>query len=399
MKVHEYQAKALLAAQGIPVPRGVMVTTKQAAIDAARQLIEETGNPVVALKSQIHAGGRGKGTFKEHPDLRGVNVVTDGPEAVGSLAEKMLGSTLVTIQTGEQGKEVNRLYVEQGVDIARELYLAVLLDRSVGRNLVMASTEGGMEIERVAEETPEKILREVIDPAIGLAPFQANALGWGLGLEGDSHQSFVAFVTALCEVARRLDTDLIEINPLVVTSSGQVLALDGKMAFDDNALYRHPEIAAMRDASEEDPAEVAAKEKGLSYIKLDGTIGCMVNGAGLAMSTMDIIKHFGGEPANFLDVGGGANAEQVAAGIRIITSDPRVRGIFVNIFGGIMRCDTIAAGIISGVKEVGLSVPMVVRLEGTNVEVGKKMLDDSGLNLITATDMKDGAEKIVEMAR
>jgi succinyl-CoA synthetase beta subunit len=275
----------------------------------------------------------------------------------------------------------------------------VLLDRSVGRNLVMASTEGGMEIERVAEETPEKILREVIDPAIGLAPFQANALGWGLGLEGDSHQSFVTFVTALCEVARRLDTDLIEINPLVVTSSGQVLALDGKVAFDDNALYRHPEIAAMRDESEEDPAEVAAKEKGLSYIKLDGTIGCMVNGAGLAMSTMDIIKHFGGEPANFLDVGGGANAEQVAAGIRIITSDPRVRGIFVNIFGGIMRCDTIAAGIISGVKEVGLSVPMVVRLEGTNVEVGKKMLDDSGLNLITATDMKDGAEKIVEMAR
>jgi succinyl-CoA synthetase beta subunit len=326
-------------------------------------------------------------------------VVKDGPEAVGELASRMLGSTLVTVQTGEGGKQVNRLYIEAGVDIARELYLAVLLDRSAGCNLVMASTEGGMDIERVAAETPEKILREVIDPAIGLAGFQANALGWALGLEGDAHLSFVRFVTRLTEVATDLDTDLIEINPLVVTSSDEVIALDGKMAFDDNALYRHPDIAAMRDESEEDPAEIEAKSKGLSYIKLDGNIGCMVNGAGLAMSTMDIIKHFGGEPANFLDVGGGATAEQVAAAIRIISADPNVKGILVNIFGGIMHCDTIAAGIISGVNEVGLPVPMVVRLEGTNVELGKQMLDDSGLNLITAADMKDGAQKIVEMTR
>ena len=399
MKIHEYQAKELLGARGIPVPRGIMVQSEGQATEAARKLIEETGNQVVVVKSQIHAGGRGKGTFREHPGLRGVSVIKDGPEAVGEVAHQMLGSTLVTVQTGEAGKQVNQLYIEAGVDIARELYLAVLLDRSVGRNLVMASTEGGMDIERVAEETPEKILREVIDPAIGLAAFQANALGWGLGLEGEVHKSFVRFITRLTEVARELDTDLVEINPLVVTGSGEVIALDGKMAFDDNALFRHPDVAEMRDESEEDPAEIEAKSKGLSYIKLDGNIGCMVNGAGLAMSTMDIIKHFGGEPANFLDVGGGAPAEQVAAAIRIITADANVKGILVNIFGGIMRCDTIAAGIISGVKEVGLPVPMVVRLEGTNVDLGKKMLDDSGLNLITAADMKDGAQKIVEMTR
>lgn len=381
------------------MPRGIMVQSEGQATEAARKLIEETGNQVVVVKSQIHAGGRGKGTFREHPGLRGVSVIKDGPEAVGEVARQMLGSTLVTVQTGEAGKQVNQLYIEGGVDIARELYLAVLLDRSVGRNLVMASTEGGMDIERVAEETPEKILREVIDPAIGLAAFQANALGWGLGLEGEVHKSFVRFITRLTEVARELDTDLVEINPLVVTGSGEVIALDGKMAFDDNALFRHPDVAEMRDESEEDPAEIEAKSKGLSYIKLDGNIGCMVNGAGLAMSTMDIIKHFGGEPANFLDVGGGATAEQVAAAIRIITADANVKGILVNIFGGIMRCDTIAAGIISGVKEVGLPVPMVVRLEGTNVDLGKKMLDDSGLNLITAADMKDGAQKIVEMTR
>lgn len=399
MKIHEYQAKELLGARGIPVPRGIMVQSEGQATEAARKLIEETGNQVVVVKSQIHAGGRGKGTFREHPGLRGVSVIKDGPEAVGEVAHQMLGSTLVTVQTGEAGKQVNQLYIEAGVDIARELYLAVLLDRSVGRNLVMASTEGGMDIERVAEETPEKILREVIDPAIGLAAFQANALGWGLGLEGEVHKSFVRFITRLTEVARELDTDLVEINPLVVTGSGEVIALDGKMAFDDNALFRHPDVAEMRDESEEDPAEIEAKSKGLSYIKLDGNIGCMVNGAGLAMSTMDIIKHFGGEPANFLDVGGGATAEQVAAAIRLITADANVKGILVNIFGGIMRCDTIAAGIISGVKEVGLPVPMVVRLEGTNVDLGKKMLDDSGLNLITAADMKDGAQKIVEMTR
>ena len=407
MKIHEYQAKQLMAARGIPVPLGRVATTPDQAVAAVRPLVEESGNPVVVVKSQIHAGGRGKGTFLEHPDLRGVNVVTAGlkggieatEKAVRELAEKMLGSTLVTIQTGPAGKQVNRLYIEQGIDIARELYLAVLLDRAQSRNTVMASTEGGMDIEKVAEETPELILREVVDPAIGLATFQANQLGWALGLEGDIHANFVRFVTTVASAAVELDTDLIEINPLVITSAGQVMALDGKMAFDDNALYRHPDVAAMRDESEEDPAELEAKKTGISYIKLDGTIGCMVNGAGLAMSTMDIIKHFGGEPANFLDVGGGATAEQVAAAIRIITGDPNVKGIFVNIFGGIMQCDTIASGIISGVKQVGLSVPLVVRLEGTNVELGRKMLEQSGLNLVTASDMKDGARKIVELAQ
>lgn len=399
MKIHEYQAKELLSARGIATPRGIMVETPEAAGQAARTLIAETGIPVVVLKSQIHAGGRGKGTFVEHPEVRGVNVIKGGPDEVLALAKKMLGSSLVTIQTGEKGKTVSRLYVEQGLDIGRELYLAVLLDRAVGRNLVMASTEGGMDIEKVAAETPEKILKEEIDPAIGLATFQANALGWGLGLDGDTHADFTRFVTRLTQIATELDTDLVEINPLVVTGAGEVVALDGKMAFDDNSLFRHPEVAAMRDESEEDPAELEAKEKGLSYIKLDGSIGCMVNGAGLAMSTMDIIKHFGGDPANFLDVGGGATAEQVAAAIRIITADPNVKGIFVNIFGGIMKCDTIASGIIDGIKEVGLSVPMVVRLEGTNVEIGKEMLDQSGLNLVTATDMKDGAQKIVELTK
>lgn len=407
MKIHEYQAKELLALRGIPVPHGKVATTVDEAVASVRQLVEQSGNAVVVLKSQIHAGGRGKGTFLEHPEVRGVTVITAGikggiaatEKVVREFAGKMLGSTLVTIQTGPAGKQVNRLYLEQGIDIARELYLAVLLDRSQSRNSVIASTEGGMEIEKVAAETPDLILREVVDPAIGLANFQANQLGWGLGLEGEVHASFVRFVSTLASVSEELDTDLIEINPLVITADGTVMALDGKMAFDDNALYRHPDVTAMRDDTEEDPAELEAKKTGISYIKLDGTIGCMVNGAGLAMSTMDIIKHFGGEPANFLDVGGGATAEQVAAAIRIITGDANVKGIFVNIFGGIMQCDTIASGIIAGVKEVGLSVPLVVRLEGTNVELGKKMLDESGLNLVTASDMKDGAQKIVELAK
>ncbi|HWL49750.1 MAG TPA: ADP-forming succinate--CoA ligase subunit beta [Acidimicrobiia bacterium] len=407
MKIHEYQAKEIMAARGIPVPLGRMATTVEDAVAAVRPLIEESGNPVVVLKTQIHAGGRGKGTFKEHPDLRGVNVITDGidggPEAVEDrvreLAGKMLGSTLVTVQTGPEGKVVNRLYLEQGIDIDRELYLAILLDRSVSRNIVMASTEGGMEIEKVAEETPEKILKEEIDPAIDLADFQANALAHGLGIEGDSTASFVRFVKALDRSATQLDTDLIEINPLVITGGGQVMALDGKMGFDDNALFRHPDIAAMRDESEEDPAELAAKEAGLNYIKLDGTIGCLVNGAGLAMATMDTIKHVGGEPANFLDVGGGADEQQVTTAFQIITKDPSVKGIFVNIFGGIMRCDVIAAGIVAAVKNVGLAVPLVVRLEGTNVEEGKRILNDSGLDLVAADSLKDGAEKIVELTR
>ncbi|MFP3915962.1 MAG: ADP-forming succinate--CoA ligase subunit beta [Actinomycetota bacterium] len=405
MKIHEYQAKELMAARGIAVPQGRVATSVDEAVAAVRPLIEETGNPVVVVKSQIHAGGRGKGTFKEHPDVNGVNVVTSGIEGgveaaeaeVRSLASQMLGSTLVTVQTGEEGKQVNRLYVEQGIDIARELYLSILLDRSVSRNIVMASTEGGVEIERVAEETPERILRQVIDPAVGLADFQANALARDLGLESAAARNFNHFVKALARAAMELDTDLIEINPLVVTSDGEVMALDGKMAFDDNALFRHPDIVEMRDETEEDPAELDAKAAGLSYINLDGDIGCLVNGAGLAMATMDTIKHVGGEPANFLDVGGGANADQVATAFSIITQDPKVKGIFVNIFGGIMRCDTIATGVIEAVERVGLQVPLVVRLEGTNVEEGKQILRESDLDVVTADDMKDGAEQIVRL--
>lgn len=407
MKIHEYQAKQLLAARGIPVPLGRVAVTVDEAVAAVRPLMEESGNPVLVLKSQIHAGGRGKGTFLEHPEVSGVSVITEGieggPEAaeekVRELAGKMLGSTLVTIQTGSEGKVVNRLYLEQGIDIDRELYLAVLLDRAISRNVVMASTEGGMDIEKVAAETPERILREEVDPVIGFADFQANELSYELGLSGDTSADFGLFVKALVATATDLDTDLIEINPLVVTTEGRVIALDGKMGFDDNALYRHPDVAAMRDTSEEDPAEIAARESGLSYIKLDGTIGCLVNGAGLAMATMDTIKQVGGEPANFLDVGGGADADQVATGFQIITSDPDVKGIFVNIFGGIMRCDVIATGIIEAVERVGLKVPLVVRLEGTNVELGRQILKDSGLDLVAADNLLDGAEKILELTR
>ena len=407
MKIHEYQAKALMAERGIVVPAGVVATTVDEAEAAVRTLVESTGNPVVVVKSQIHAGGRGKGRFKEHPELGGVNVVLDGIEggipaaeaAVRTLAEQMLGSTLVTVQTGSEGKVVNRLYIEQGIDIATELYVSVLLDRSTSRNIVMASTEGGTEIEVVAEETPDKILREEIDPAFGLVGFQARRIAYALGLEGDAFGNGVRFLTALTEAAVALDTDLVEINPLVVTTDGKVMALDGKMGFEANALYRHPEVVALRDESEEDPAELHAKEFGLSFIKLDGTIGCMVNGAGLAMATMDIINYVGGEPANFLDVGGGADKDQIAAAFKIITADPNVQGIFVNIFGGIMRCDTIAEGVVAAVKEVGLDVPLVVRLEGTNVEIGKQIIDASGLNVVSASDMKDGATKIVELAK
>ncbi|HUG31903.1 MAG TPA: ADP-forming succinate--CoA ligase subunit beta [Acidimicrobiia bacterium] len=405
MKIHEHQAKQLMAARGIPVPQGRVARSVDEAVAAVRPLIEESGNAVVVVKSQIHAGGRGKGTFKENPEVRGVNVVTDGieggssaaEEKVRELAQQMLGNTLVTVQTGDEGKKVNRLYIEQGIDIDRELYLAVLLDRASSRNIVMASTEGGVEIEKVAEEMPEKILRAEIDPAIGLASFQANELAHGLQLEGDTAKSFGKFVKALADAATELDTDLVEINPLVVTSDGQVMALDGKMSFDDNALYRHPDIADMRDESEEDPAELAAKNSGLNYIKLEGTIGCLVNGAGLAMATMDTIKHVGGEPANFLDVGGGATADQVTTAFQIITKDPAVRGIFVNIFGGIMRCDVIATGIVEAVERVGLEVPLVVRLEGTNVEKGKQIIEESDLEVTNADSLLDGAEKILEL--
>lgn len=406
MKIHEHQAKQLMAARGIAVPLGRVARSVDEAVAAVRPLIDESGNPVVVLKAQIHAGGRGKGKFKEHPDVSGVNVITAGidggpsavEEKVRELAEKMLGSTLVTVQTGDEGKVVNRLYVEQGISIDRELYLAVTLDRASSRNIVMASTEGGVEIEKVAEESPDTILRAEIDPAIGLANFQANELAHGLDMEGDAAKNFRRFVKNLADATSRLDTDLIEINPLVVTTEGKVMALDGKMSFDDNALYRHPDIAEMRDETEEDPAEVAAKNAGLSYIKLDGTIGCLVNGAGLAMATMDTIKHIGGEPANFLDVGGGATADQVTTAFGIITQDPNVKGILVNIFGGIMRCDVIATGIVEAVERVGLEVPLVVRLEGTNVAEGKAIIEESGLKVTNADSLRDGAEKILELS-
>ncbi|ADI14382.1 ADP-forming succinate--CoA ligase subunit beta [Truepera radiovictrix] len=407
MNIHEYQAKELMQARGVAVPQGAVARTVEEAVAAVRPLVEATGNPVVVLKSQIHAGGRGKGRFKEHPEVAGVNVITDGlkggvratEERVRELAKAMLGSTLVTVQTGESGKQVNRLYIEQGIDIGRELYLSVVLDRAVGRNVMMASTEGGVEIEEVAERSPEKILREHIDPLVGLANFQAARLAHGLGLTGDALKNGVRFMRALAKAAEELDTDMIEINPLVVTKQGQVMALDGKMSFDNNALFRHKMVAEMRDTSEEDPAELEASNYGLSFIKLDGTIGCLVNGAGLAMATMDIIKHVGGEPANFLDVGGGATTENVTAAFKIITKDPNVRGIFVNIFGGIMKCDTIANGVVEAVRQVGLEVPLVVRLEGTNVDLGKRIIDESGLNVVSAKDMKDGAQKIVELAK
>ena len=408
MKIHEYQAKTLLAARGIAVPQGRIATSVDEAVAAVRPLVEASGVPIVVVKSQIHAGGRGKGRFQEHPDLGGVNVVLDGRSGdlaaaeakVRALAERMLGSTLVTVQTGPEGKLVQRLYVEQGVDIARELYVSVVLDRATGRNVVIASTEGGTEIEEVAEHTPEKILRETVDPLIGLAPFQARRLAFALGMSGAALAKAVTFLTALERAAVDLDTDLLEVNPLVVTGAGAVLALDAKMSIDANALYRHGDVVALRDLAEEDPAEVEASEYGLSFIKLDGTIGCLVNGAGLAMSTMDIIQHEGGSPANFLDVGGSATTENVTAAFKIITRDPNVKGIFVNIFGGIMRCDTIANGVVQAVKDVGLQVPLVVRLEGTNVELGRRIVEEAGIpGLQSAIDMRDGARKIVEATR
>jgi succinyl-CoA synthetase beta subunit len=408
LKIHEYQAKELMKARGLAVPEGHVAASAAEAVAAVRPLVESTGNNVVVLKSQIHAGGRGKGHFKEHPEVHGVNVVTEGLEGgaeaaekkVAELAKKMLGGTLVTVQTGPEGKQVGRLYLEQGIAIARELYLSVVLDRSLGESVMMASTEGGMEIEEVAANTPEKIMRETIDPAIGLAAFQARRLAFGLGLSGDAFKNGVKFMQALAEFAAEMDTDLVEINPLVVAQDGRVMALDGKMSFDSGALFHHKDVLEMRDVTEENPAEIEASKYGLSFIKLEGNIGCLVNGAGLAMATMDIIKFEGGEPANFLDVGGGATTENVTAAFKIITRDPAVKGIFINIFGGIMQCDIIANGVLAAVKQVGLEVPLVVRLEGTNVALGKKIIEDAHLEgLVSADDMKDGAKKIVELAK
>ena len=388
MKIHEYQGKELLRKYGVPVPFGIPAMSLEEADAAIEQVLAK--GPVAVVKAQIHAGGRGKGG--------GVKVAKGG-DAAREAARKIFGMQLVTPQTGPEGKKVQRLLVEQGLDIARELYLGMTLDRASGRVVVMASTEGGMEIEEVAASHPEKILKQPIHPAVGWQAYQARDLATALGLQGNEVKSFVAFCDALTRAYQDLDCSLAEINPVVVTKQGQVLALDAKINFDDNALFRHKDLEALRDESEEDPAEIEAKKYDLSYIALDGNIGCMVNGAGLAMSTMDIIKHYGGQPANFLDVGGGATREKVTAAFKIITSDPKVTGIFVNIFGGIMKCDTIAEGVIAAVKEVGLKVPLVVRLEGTNVELGKKILAESGLAVVPAADMADGAKKIVELAR
>ncbi|MED5360121.1 MAG: ADP-forming succinate--CoA ligase subunit beta [Pseudomonadota bacterium] len=391
MNIHEYQAKSLLKKFGVAVPNGGVAYTPDEAIQVAKEL----PGPVWVVKSQIHAGGRGAGRFKDgDPEKGGVRLAKSIDE-VSAHATAMLGRTLVTKQTGEAGKEVKRVYIEDGCDIAREIYLSILMDRVTSRITVMASTEGGMDIEEVAEKTPEKIIRVAIDPVFGMEGFYARQIAFGLGLEGKQIPSAVKLLTSMYKAFTELDASLIEVNPLVVTGSGDVIALDAKMNFDDNALYRHPEIAEMRDEDEEDPTELEASKHELNYIKLDGSIGCMVNGAGLAMATMDIIKLYGADPANFLDVGGGATKDRVTTAFKIILSDPNVEGILVNIFGGIMRCDVIAEGVVVAAREVSLQVPLVVRLEGTNVDLGKKILSESGLAIIAADNLADAAEKIV----
>ncbi|MFV0431842.1 MAG: ADP-forming succinate--CoA ligase subunit beta [Alphaproteobacteria bacterium] len=383
MNIHEYQAKVLLKEFGVQVPNGKVAWTKDEALEAAKEL----GGNVWVVKAQIHAGGRGKGG--------GVKVV-QSLEDVEKTASDMIGMNLVTHQTGPEGKEVKRVYIEQGVDIARELYVSMLVDRATSQVTFMASTEGGMDIEEVAEKTPEKIITLSIDPAAGILPWHCRKMAYGLGLEGKQVKSASQFFAAMYNAFIKLDASLVEINPLVVTGGGDVIALDAKMNFDDNALYRHPEIEELRDEDEEDAAELEAAKWELNYVKLDGAIGCMVNGAGLAMTTMDIIQLYGGTPANFLDVGGGATRERVTAAFRLIMRDPNVEGILVNIFGGIMRCDIIADGIVAAAKEVSLSVPLVVRLEGTNVDRGKEILAESGLPIISADNLAEAAEKIVK---
>ena len=383
MNIHEYQAKGLLAKHGVAVPRGSVAHTVEEAESVARDL----ESPVWVVKAQIHAGGRGKG---------GGVKLTRSLDEVGAAARDILGMTLVTPQTGPAGKTVRRIYVEEGCDIARELYLGMLIDRASGRVMVMASTEGGVEIEEVAAREPEKIVKVAVDPAIGLQPFHARKIAFSLGLEGRQVAAAVKLLGGVYEAFVANDASLIEVNPLVVTGDGGVVALDAKVVIDDTALFRHPDLAAMRDEDEEDPRELEASKHDLSYVKLDGDIGCMVNGAGLAMATMDIIKLFGGEPANFLDVGGGATSERVTEAFKLILSDPNVAGILVNIFGGIMRCDVIAGGIIAAAREVSVDVPLVVRLEGTNVELGKRILADSGLAIVLAENLADAAERIVK---
>ncbi len=392
MNIHEYQAKAVLKEYGAPVAEGVAIFSASEAEAAAKQL----PGPLWVVKSQIHAGGRGKGKFKELPaDAKGGVRLAFSLEDVVKHAGEMLGNTLVTAQTGDAGKVVNRLYIEDGADIERELYLSILVDRSVGRPAFVVSTEGGMDIEAVAEHTPEKIVTLPIDPDTGVTDADAGKLCDALKLDGEARADALKLFPILYKAFMEKDMSLLEINPLIVMKNGRVRVLDAKVSFDGNALFRHPEIVALRDETEEDAKEIEASKWDLAYVALDGNIGCMVNGAGLAMATMDIIKLYGKEPANFCDVGGGAGKEKVAAAFKIITADPKVEGILVNIFGGIMKCDVIAEGVLAAVKEVGLKVPLVVRLEGTNVELGKKIIAESGLNVIAADDLDDAAQKIV----
>ena len=396
MNVHEYQAKDLLAKFGVSVPAGIPALTVEEAIAAARQL----PGPIYVVKAQIHAGGRGKGKFKELPaDAKGGVRLAKSVDEVGAHAADMLGNTLVTVQTGDAGKQVNRLYVTDGVDIAKEYYLSIVVDRGTGRVALIVSTEGGMDIEDVAHSTPEKIHTIVIDPATGFQPHHGRAVAFALKLTGDLNKQAQTLSRQLYEAFVALDSDMLEINPLVESADGKLLVLDAKMSFDSNALYRHPDVFALRDETEEDPAEIEASKYDLAYIKLDGNIGCMVNGAGLAMATMDIIKLNGEFPANFLDVGGGATTEKVTAAFKIILRAPAVKGILVNIFGGIMNCDIIADGIVAAAKEVNLQVPLVVRLEGTNVQQGKDIFANSGLAIVPANDLGDAAKKIVAEVR
>ena len=385
MKIHEFQAKAILARYGVPVPRGEVTAHASEAAEIARRL----GGAVVVVKAQIHAGGRGKGG--------GVKLARSADEAV-QIAGAMIGMTLITHQTGPEGRVVGRVLIEEGLQMQRELYLSLVLDRASGKPVMMASAAGGMDIEEVAAKTPEKIVRVYIDPGVGIVPFEARQLGFGIGLDGPQVNKFVKVATALYEAFVATDASLVEINPLVVTQAGDLLALDAKMTVDDNALYRHADIRDLRDLGEEDPLEVEASKFNLNYIHLDGNIGCMVNGAGLAMATMDIIKLAGGEPANFLDVGGGASAEQIRNAFKILMSDANVKAVLINIFGGILRCDVLAEGVIAAVKELGVPVPIVIRMEGTNVDEGKRLLRESGMNFTTADAMDEAATKVVQLA-
>lgn len=389
MNIHEYQAKDLFEKFGVPSPKGRMAESPE----EAKKIAEEINGQTV-IKAQVHAGGRGKGTFKN--GFEGGVHLSEDPDEIHTIAQKMLGETLVTHQTGEEGKLVSKVMVAKAVDISKEYYLAIVMDRESQSPVIVASTEGGVNIEEVAETTPEKIIRESIHPLAGIQPYEIRKISNNLGLEGDEAKQFGKLLKALFKLFISCDCSLVEINPLVTTPDGEVLALDAKFGFDDNALYRQQEIASMRDTSEEDPREVAASEFGLNYIGLDGNIACLVNGAGLAMATMDIIKHYGGEPANFLDVGGGATEEQVTNAFKIILGDSNVKGILVNIFGGIMDCDVIANGIVNACKQVNLNIPLVVRLEGNNVDAGKQTLSTSGVNLIAADDLSDAAQKAVK---